>query len=329
MEEATERINEIIDDRYKIMEVAGSGGMAFVYRAHDLISDKDVAIKMMKEETAANKVNLSRFEREARASASLNHQNIVKVLNVGSYQGLPYMVNEYVEGQNLKEVLDVRGKFSFMEACDIMYQLCSAVMYAHNHGIIHRDIKPQNIFLTSEGIIKLGDFGIATFQNSSHVTRQENVVGTIYYIAPEVTQGNPSTNRSDIYSMGITFFELITGRVPFDGENYYAISAMKIRDEFPSIKKYNPKTPECIENIIYKACLRNPNDRYVNAEMMRNEIEKILKNPSLLDRKTSSFLYDFFHPNSPSAKQRKEENRQKKELQKAARQAKKDRGSER
>jgi eukaryotic-like serine/threonine-protein kinase len=325
MEEQT-RDNEIIDDRYKIMETAGSGGMAIVYRAHDLISDKDVAIKMLKPETAANKINLSRFEREARTAASMNHQNIVRVLNVGSYQGLPYMVNEYVDGQNLRQVLDVRGKFSFMEACDIMYQLCSAIMYAHNHGVIHRDIKPQNIFLTSDGIIKLGDFGIATFENANHVTRQETFVGTVHYTSPEVSQGNPASTRSDIYSMGITFFELIAGRVPFDGDSVWAITNMKMSRDFPSLKKYNPKTPECIENIIYKACMRNPNDRYVNAEMMRKDIEKILKNPSLLEKKNSSFLYDFFHPNSRSAKQRREENMQKKALQKAARQAKKERG---
>ncbi len=324
MDEIT-RDNEIIDDRYKIMETAGTGGMAIVYRAHDLISDRDVAIKMMRSETAANQINLSRFEREARSAASLSHQNIVKVLNVGSYQGLPYIVNEYIDGQNLRQVLDVRGKFSFMEACDIMYQLCSAVLYAHNHGVIHRDIKPQNIFLNSDGIIKLADFGIATFQNSSHVTRQDLVVGTILYISPEVAQGNPATVRSDIYSMGITFFELITGTLPFYSDNNYTLMMMKIKNDFPSIKKYNPKTPECIENIIYKACLRNPNDRYVSAEMMRKDLEKILKNPSMLEKKTTSRFYDFFHPHSPSAIQRKEEKKQRKELLRATKQSRKDR----
>lgn len=323
MDELT-RDNEIIDDRYKIKETAGAGGMAMVYRAHDLITDKDVAIKMMKQETAANKTNLSRFEREARAAASLNHQNIVKVVNVGSYQGLPYMVHEFVDGKNLRQVLDVRGKFSFMEACDIMYQLCSAVMYAHNHGVIHRDIKPQNIFLTSDGIIKLGDFGIATFQNATHVTRQDNIVGSVQYIAPEIAMGNPASSRSDIYSMGITFFELLTGRVPFDGDTNVGVLNMHIHVRFPSIKKYNPKTPECIENIVYKATLKNPNDRYVSAELMRKDIEKILKNPSMLEKQPSSF-FDFFHPNSLAAKQRREDRRQKKELMKAAKRARKER----
>lgn len=323
MEEIS-RNNEIIDDRYKIVETAGSGGMATVYKAHDLITDKDVAIKMMKPDTAANKTNLSRFEREARAAASLNHQNIVKVVNVGSYQGLPYMVNEFIDGQNLRQVLDIRGKFSFMEACDIMYQLCSAVMYAHAHGVIHRDIKPQNIFLTSDGTIKLGDFGIATFQDSTHVTRQEFVVGSVHYIAPEVAQGNPASTRSDVYSMGISFFELITGRVPFDGDNSVTIAVMHVRNKFPSIEKFNPKTPEAVENIIYKACMKNPNDRYVSAEMMRKDLEKILKNPTLLEKKQSSF-WDFLRPNSSTAQQRREEKAQEKALKQAARAAKKDR----
>ena len=241
------KINEIIDDRYKIIESLGEGGMAIVYKAHDLINDRDVALKMLKQATAADKVNLNRFEREARAAASLNHQNIVKVVNVGTYNGLPYMVNEFVNGQNLRQVLDVRGKFSFMEACDIMYQLCSAVLYAHNHGVIHRDIKPQNVFLTTDGTIKLGDFGIATFQNGSHVTRSEVIVGSVHYIAPEVADGNPASVRSDIYSMGITFFELITGRVPFDGDTTVAIAIKHIQEEMPSPREFVPEIPIAVE----------------------------------------------------------------------------------
>ncbi len=317
------KINEIIDDRYKIIESLGEGGMAIVYKAHDLINDRDVALKMLKQETAANKENLSRFDREARAAASLNHQNIVKVVNVGTYNGLPYMVNEFVNGQNLRQVLDVRGKFSFMEACDIMYQLCSAVLYAHNHGVIHRDIKPQNVFLTTDGTIKLGDFGIATFQNGSHVTRSEMIIGSVHYIAPEVADGNPASVRSDIYSMGITFFELITGRVPFDSDSLVKVAVMQIKNKFPSVKKFNPKTPECVEQIIYKAVEKNPKDRYPSCDYMRKDIEKILKNPNLLEKK-KSFIYSIFHPNSAENEERKNERKQKKALKKAAKDAKKE-----
>ena len=283
------KINEIIDDRYKIIESLGEGGMAIVYKAHDLINDRDVALKMLKQATAADKVNLNRFEREARAAASLNHQNIVKVVNVGTYNGLPYMVNEFVNGQNLRQVLDVRGKFSFMEACDIMYQLCSAVYYAHQHGVIHRDIKPQNVFITADGTIKLGDFGIATFQNSAHVTRSDVVVGSVHYLAPEISQGNPASPQSDIYSLGITFFELITGRVPFDDESAVTVALKHIKEKFPSVRKYNPKTPIVIEKIINKACAKSPIDRYRSAIDMRKDIERILQNPDLIKKKQGFF----------------------------------------
>ena len=315
------KINEIIDDRYKVLECLGEGGMAIVYKAHDLINDRDIALKMMKKETAANKVNLNRFEREARAAASLNHQNIVKVVNVGTYNNLPYMVNEFVNGQNLRQVLDVRGKFSFLEATDIMYQLCSAVMYAHSHGVIHRDIKPQNIFLTSDGTIKLGDFGIATFQNASHVTRSEVIVGSVHYIAPEVADGCPATIRSDVYSMGITFFELITGRVPFDADSQVQVAMMQIKEKFPNIKKFNPKTPDIIEKIIYKAVSKDPKDRYPSAENMRKELERIIRNPELLEQH-SSFFFNLFH--SSERKRKKEEKMQKKALKEAAKENRKE-----
>lgn len=317
-------INEIIDDRYKIIEKAGSGGMANVFRAHDLITDKDVAIKMLKLAMSQDKVSLTRFEREARAAASLSHQNIVKVVNVGSYSGMPFMVNEYVDGKDLRKVLDVRGKFSFLEACDIMYQLTSAINYAHSHGVIHRDVKPQNIMLTKDGLIKLTDFGIATFQNSLHITMNESVVGSIQYMAPELLCNKQASFKSDIYAAGITFFELITGVVPFDNENNNVIANEIITSHFPSIRKYNSKTPECIENIIYKACQKNPDDRYQSAEAMKKDIENILKNQSLLEKTKTSF-FDLFKPNSLAAKKRREEKKQKKLLKKASKEAKKER----
>lgn len=287
-------INDIIDDRYKIVLFVGEGGMADVYKAHDLITDKDVAIKMIKATMANSKKNLARFDRETRASASLNHQNIVKVLNVGSYKGLPYMVNEFINGRTLKQVLDSRGKFSPIEACNIMYQLCSAVMYAHQHGVIHRDIKPHNIFLTTDGTIKLGDFGIASFQNGTQVTLQDQVIGTPQYIAPEITLSIQASERSDIYSLGVTFFELVTGKVPIDGEDTNEIINKLRYEKFPNIKKFNPNTPQCIEQIIYRATKKEPLDRYPNVEFMRKDIEKIMKNPLILEENHSWFYY-FLH----------------------------------
>lgn len=282
-------INDIVDDRYKIVSLLGEGGMALVYKANDLITSKDVALKIMRPETAIDKTNLSRFEREARAAASLNHQNIVRVNNLGTYKGYPYMVNELITGQTLRQILDIRGKFSIIESLDVMEQLCRAISYAHQHGVIHRDIKPQNIFLASDGTIKLADFGIATFQNANHVTRSEIVIGSVHYMAPEISQGHPASERSDIYSMGITFFELITGKVPFDSQSAVTVALMHIKDKFPSIKKFNNKTPQCVEEIILKAVNKDPIDRYNSAEEMRSAINNILSNRELLTKKKTFF----------------------------------------
>lgn len=279
------KMGDLLDDRYEVTGTLGEGGMAIVYKAKDIITDKDVAIKIIREETLKNPLNLTRFEREARAAASLKHQNIVQVSNLGAFQNRPYMVTELVKGKTLRDALSLRGKFSFLEACDIMYQLCSAVYYAHQHGVIHRDIKPQNVFITADGLIKLGDFGIATFQNSSHVTRSDVVVGSVHYMAPEISEGNPASPQSDIYSLGVTFFELVTGRVPFDDESAVTVALKHIKEKFPSVRKFNPKCPVIIEKIIYKACAKSPYDRYKSAVDMRKDIERILQNPDLIKRK--------------------------------------------
>lgn len=286
------KLGEIIDERYKIKSILGEGGMAIVYQAEDLIAKKDVAIKIIKEDTMKNPVNLTRFEREARAAASLNHQNIVKVINLGTAEGRPYMVTELIKGQTLREVLNVRGKFSVLEACDIMYQLCSAVLNAHQHSVIHRDIKPQNVYMTSDSTVKLGDFGIATFQNASRVTRSEVVVGSVHYLAPEISQGNPATPQSDIYALGITFYELLTGKVPFDDESPVTVALMHIKDRMPSVRKINPKVPLIVEKIVNKATEKNPVNRYKSCFDMRKDIDRILRDPSLV--KKQSFFEKVF-----------------------------------
>jgi len=316
--------NEILDDRYKIQYTLGEGGSAFVYKAHDLITDKDVAIKMLRPESEANSVSLARFEREARAAASLNHQNIVRVYNVGTWKGKPYMVNEFVNGQTLHQFLEVRGKFSIPEALDIMYQLCSAILYAHQHGVIHRDIKPANIFMTRDGTIKLGDFGIATFQNSDRITRDHMLSGTPAYLAPEVINTNVASEKSDIYSMGVTFFELVTGKVPFDGADNMTILNAHLTEPFPSVRKYNPHVPEAVESIIDKACEKDPTERYLDAGYLRRDIERLMKNPELLEEK-HGFFYRLFH--RPSAQERqaeKLEKEKKRALKQAAKEARKE-----
>ena len=268
---------DIIVDRYRIKDILGEGGMAIVYLAFDLVTKKEVAIKIIKEETMKNPVNLSRFEREARAAASLNHQNVVRIINLGTYEGRPFMVHEFIKGQTVKDLLKERGKFTFLEACDIMYQLCSAVIHAHQHGVIHRDIKPENVFITSDNTIKLGDFGIATFQdNNVRVTKSEVVVGSVHYLAPELSQGAPASVQSDIYALGITFFD----------QSPVSVALKHINEKFPSPRKYNSRTPLIIEKIILKACAKNPSDRYKDVFEMRKDIDRILREPSLIKKKS-------------------------------------------
>lgn len=281
------RTGELIDERYLINNILGEGGMATVYEATDVISKKIVAIKIIKQDVMTNPVNISRFDREARAAASLNHPNIVRVINLGTHEGRPYMANEFIKGQNLRDSLDTKTKYSPLEACDIMFQLCSAVVHAHSHAVIHRDIKPHNVYVTSDGTIKLGDFGIATFENSARLTRSESIVGSVHYLAPEISQGQPASFQSDIYALGITFFELITGRVPFDDETPVSVAIMHIKDKFPSPRKFMATTPKEIERIILKACKRHPNDRYRSVFDMRKDIERILRNPEIIKPRKS------------------------------------------
>lgn len=281
-------INDLIDDRYRIERKIGEGGMSVVYGATDIITKKPVAIKIIKGDMMGNPINLSRFEREARAAASLSHPNIVRVINLGTYEGRPYMANEFINGQNLRDILDKRS-IGFLEACDIMYQLTSAVAHAHEHSVIHRDIKPQNVYLTADGTIKLGDFGIATFENSARLTRSETIIGSVHYLAPEISRGQQASYQSDIYSLGVTFFELITRRVPFEDDTPVSVAIRHIKDKFPSPRKYIPSTPKEIERIILKACKKNPQERYKTVKDMRKDIERILRNPDLIKEKKSLF----------------------------------------
>lgn len=288
-------INDLIDGRYRIERKIGEGGMSIVYEANDIISKKQVAIKIIKDDMMSNAINLSRFEREARAAASLSHPNIVRVVSLGTYEGRPYMANEYINGKNLREVLDVRGHFTPLEACDIMYQLTSAIIHAHEHNVIHRDIKPQNVYLTSDGTIKLGDFGIATFENSARLTRSETIIGSAHYLAPEISKGQPATYLSDVYSLGVTFFELITGKVPFEADTPISVAIKHIKEKFPSPRRIIPSTPSEIERIILKATNKNPSSRYKTVFDMRKDIERILRNPEIIKEKRSFFAKLFHH----------------------------------
>ncbi len=280
----------LICGRYRIEgEPLGSGGMATVYRAIDIVTGNKVALKMIKDENMRDQANLERFRREAQTTAELSHPNIVRVLNVGNYEGRPFIVNEFIQGRTLRQVLDQRGRLPIPEALDAMSQLCRAVLFAHRKGVIHRDIKPENIFLLPDGTIKLGDFGIATFMNAAHITRTQNIVGSVHYMAPEVSHSQPATPQSDIYSMCITFFELITGRVPFDGDDPASIAAKHARDKFPNIRHYNSECPDSVAKIIYRCCAKSPLARYQSAYDLREDILRVKNNPEMVQRRGTLF----------------------------------------
>lgn len=283
------KIGSVIDLRYRIDGRVGHGGMAEVYEATDIISRKKVAIKFIREDVMKNPINLRRFKNEATIAASLNHPNIVKVYNNGTVDGRPFITNEFVNGQTLKDVLDFRSTLPISEALSIMIQLTSALQYAHDHNIIHRDIKPQNIFLMQDGTIKLGDFGIAEADglNIHNPIESKEIIGSVHYIAPEIAKGKAATNQSDIYAAGVTFFELITGHLPFSEGDAVAIAVSHIKDKFPSPKKYLPNCPKEVERIIFKATNKRLRERYQTAQAFHDDLVELQNHPELFKEKKS------------------------------------------
>ncbi len=284
------KIGSLIDGRYRITARIGHGGMAEVYEANDVINKRTVAIKLIRDDVMENPINLQRFENEATIAASLNHPNIVKVYNHGTVDGAPYIANEFIKGQNLKEMLDFRSFLPLQEALSYLIQLASALYYAHQHSIIHRDVKPDNIYVMSDGTIKLGDFGIA--QMDSNITKTvdtKEIVGSVHYLAPEITRGHPASAQSDIYAAGITFFELLTGHVPYNKPTAVEIAIAHVNEKFPSIKKYLPNCPKEVEKIIAKCVKKNPKERYSSAKELHDDLVELKNHPELLKEKKSLF----------------------------------------
>lgn len=280
------RIGSLVDERYRITARIGHGGMAEVYEANDIITKKTVAIKLIREDVMNNPVNLKRFTNEATIAASLDHPNIVKVYNHGTVMGVPYIANEFVKGQNLKDVLDFRTRLPIEEALECMLQLASALLYAHQHGIVHRDVKPDNLYIMNDGTIKLGDFGIAQTDSTSNLFNSNSeIVGSVHYLAPEVTQGRPASAQSDIYAAGVTFFEIITGHVPFTKNNAIDIAVAHVKEKFPSPKKYLPNCPKEVEKIIFKCVKKNPNERYKTANDLYEDLQDLKNNPKAFKEK--------------------------------------------
>ena len=271
------RIGMIIGDRYEILEKIGTGGMSDVYKAKCHKLNRYVAIKVLKQEFSENTNFVSKFRVEAQAAAGLMHPNIVNVYDVGEEDGIYYIVMELVEGITLKNYIEKKARLSVKEALSIAIQVSMGIEAAHNNHIIHRDIKPQNIMISKEGKVKIADFGIAKAATSNTIT--SNVMGSVHYTSPEQARGGFSDERSDIYSLGCTMFEMLTGRVPFDGETTVAIAIKHIQEDMPSPREYVSEIPVCVEQIIFKCTQKSPDRRYQSMGELIVDLKKALITP--------------------------------------------------
>jgi serine/threonine-protein kinase len=274
------KLGMIIGDRYVIMEKIGTGGMSDVYKAKDQKLNRLVAVKVLKQEFSENRNFVSKFRVEAQAAAGLMHPNIVNVYDVGEENGIHYIVMELVEGITLKKYIEKKSRLTTKEAISIAIQVAMGIEAAHNNHIIHRDIKPQNIIISKEGKVKVTDFGIAKAASSNTIT--SNVMGSVHYTSPEQARGGFSDEKSDIYSMGITIFEMLTGRVPFNGDTTVTIAIKHIQDPMPSIREFVPEVPVSVENIVMKCTQKSPDRRYQNMGEVIRDLKYSLVNPDAM-----------------------------------------------
>jgi len=265
-----------INDRYQIIKSIGEGGMANVYLAYDTILDRDVAVKVLRGDLSGDEKFVRRFQREALNASSLSHPCIVEVYDVGEDNGQYFIVMEYIEGKNLKDLLKKRGKLTVSEVVDIMSQIADGLSVAHDSYIIHRDIKPQNIMILENGLVKITDFGIAMAMNATQLTQTNSVMGSVHYLPPEQASGKGSTLKSDIYSMGILMYELLTGKLPYRGDNAVEIALKHLKEPLPSVREELPDIPQSVENIILKAAAKNPKNRYNDAREMYEDLKTCL-----------------------------------------------------
>lgn len=273
-------MNEIINHKYILLELIGSGGMAHVYRAETVNGHKTVAVKLLKEEFLNDRELLRRFQKEGKACQRLQHDNIVRAYDVGEYGDIPYIVFEYVEGRTIEDMIKSSGKLSAQEATALCSQILDALQYAHEQGIIHRDIKPQNVIVNERGVAKLADFGIAREVSASTLTFDgKNVIGSVHYISPEQARGDAVSEASDIYSTGITLYEMLTGDVPFRGETAVATAIMQINDEPREPQELEPSIPFALNAIVLKAIEKEPSARYRHACDMRSDLIHSLSDP--------------------------------------------------
>lgn len=271
------KIGMMIGDRYEILEKIGTGGMSDVYKAKDHKLNRFVAVKVLKQEFSENANFVSKFRIEAQAAAGLAHPNIVNVYDVGEEDGIYYIVMELIEGITLKKYIEKKARLSVKEAISIAIQVSMGIEAAHNNHIIHRDIKPQNIIISKEGKVKVTDFGIAKAATSNTIS--SNVMGSVHYTSPEQARGGYSDARSDIYSLGITIFEMLTGHVPFNGETTVAIAIKHIQEDFPSPREFVPEIPVSVEQIVYKCCQKSPDRRYQSMGELITDLKRSLMTP--------------------------------------------------
>ena len=267
----------ILANRYRLTEQIGMGGMAIVYKAIDMRTGHNVAVKVLRPEFNEDIEFISRFQREAEAASKMTHHNIVNLLDVGMDNDNRYLVMEYVQGTTLKDVIQERGKLTSPLACQITIRILSALEHAHRNGIVHRDIKPQNILVHADGHIKVADFGIARIANSSTLTRGDNVMGSVHYFSPEQARGENAQATSDIYSTGVVLYEMLTGRVPFDGDNPVAVAMQHLHAQPVPIQSLAPDVPQSVSNVCLKAMEKNPAMRYQSARDMAQDLRQALE----------------------------------------------------
>ena len=269
-------VGKRINDRYKILELIGGGGMSNVYLAQDMILNREVAIKILRYDFS-NEENLHRrFQREVLSATSLAHPNIVSVYDVGDDGEMHYIVMEYIKGKTLKQYIQEFSPLSPARSTHIMKQLTSAISHAHDNGIIHRDIKPQNILVDQDGNVKITDFGIATTLGATSYTQTNSVIGTVHYLSPEQARGGMATKASDIYALGIVLYELLTGQLPFSGESAVSIALKHLQTETPSVRAFDATIPQSVENIVNKATAKDVAHRYATADEMEADLETCL-----------------------------------------------------
>lgn len=283
-----------LDARYEIQELIGVGGMAVVYRAYDVIEDKIVAIKILKDEFLGNKEFIRRFKNESKAIAVLSHPNIVKVYDVSFGTKIQYIVMEYIDGITLKEYISQQKVINQKEAVYFARQILSALRHAHSKGVIHRDIKPQNIMLLKDGTIKVTDFGIARFSRNETQTMTDRAIGSVHYISPEQARGSIIDEKADIYSVGVMLYEMLTGTLPFEADNAVSVAIMQMQSEPKSLREINPQIPKGLEEITLRAMEKLPNNRYAVADEMISDLEVFQENPDVV------FGYHKFVDNNPT-----------------------------